>query len=87
MKQFFKKAILAAGGKIEYWIKRGLRKVTGNAWVQTQWGHPRMDGINHRLGAWRELFARERWARFRLAARHRCCKESAHLTFFHARGL
>ena len=60
MKQFFKKAILAAGGKIEYWIKRGLRKVTGNAWVRAQWSHSRMDGINHRLGAWCELFARYR---------------------------
>ena len=54
MKQFFKHVIFAVGGR----IKRYLRKIANNAWVRAQWSHPRMDGVNHRIGAWRELFAR-----------------------------
>jgi hemolysin D len=57
IKQIRRFAHLVAA-KIQQWIKRGFGNIAAHPWVQAQWNHPRMNGVNHRIEAWQELWSR-----------------------------
>lgn len=44
--------------QVRQWLHRHLQKLAAHPWVQEQWNHPRMDGVVHRIEAWRELWQR-----------------------------
>lgn len=44
--------------KLQQMLKRIFAQIAANPWVQEQWNHPRMDGVSHRIGAWKDLWQR-----------------------------
>lgn len=46
------------GARMAQRTKQVLRKIGAHQKLQVLWNHPRMDGVSHRLQAWRELWQR-----------------------------
>jgi hemolysin D len=58
MRRDLKDCLRDTGARMAQRIKQVLHRIGAHPKLQEQWNHPRMDGVSHRIEAWRELWQR-----------------------------